>query len=394
MVKKHNFSTGKPITAYVADVSYFSGKLEAYLRYKEIPYNRKMVNVKTLVNEVYANTRMMKMPVIRLNDGTWLKDTTPMLEWFEQQKPEYSIFPQDPATHFIAMLIEDYADEWCWRSALYWRWCFPESRALLGRRIGEEILGDWPLPSKLTGWYIAERQIRTYLKGDGLTKETEPFIKKHYTDMLASMQAILSDSPYLLGDKPSIADFGLFGPMFRHFGLDPAPAKVMIEQAPAVYEWLARLWNEKGSRIDKCATFNDFSHPGWQYFMNELVNVYLPFLKANAQAWEHKQKRFDLITPEVTYPQLKTLHYRVYCLEMLQQRFNALKAQDKKSVENIFSTSGTFDLGEPVDSGMTDEFRFPIQPATEKLTAFDRLILTATGTPWDMPKRKKQRSNQ
>ena len=27
----------EPITAYVADMSYFSGKMEAYLRYKEIP---------------------------------------------------------------------------------------------------------------------------------------------------------------------------------------------------------------------------------------------------------------------------------------------------------------------------------------------------------------------
>ena len=29
----------EPITAYVADMSYFSGKMEAYLRYKEIPFD-------------------------------------------------------------------------------------------------------------------------------------------------------------------------------------------------------------------------------------------------------------------------------------------------------------------------------------------------------------------
>jgi len=386
MSKQYDFNCGEPLTAYVADVSYFSGKLEAYLRYKEVPYHRQTINVNIMVNEVYANTRMMKMPAVKLNDGKWLKDTTPMLEWFDQQKQAFSIYPEDPVTHFLAVLIEDYADEWCWRSALYWRWNFPETKKLLGQRIGQEILGDWPIPSKLAGWYIAERQIRTYLKGDGLTKETEPFVKKHYTDMLESMQEILSDSPYLLGDKPSIADFGLFGPMFRHFGLDPAPAKVMIEKAPAVYEWLARLWNEKGSSIDKKAKFNDFSHPAWEYFLKELFDVYLPFLKANAQAWDSGQKRFDLVTPVVTYPKLKTVHYRVYCLEMLQKRFNALSSKDKERVHSIFSRFGSFDLGENVNSGLTKEFTFPIKAATEELKPLEKLLLTATGTPWDMPK--------
>jgi glutathione S-transferase len=285
MTKRYDFNGGEPLTAYVADVSYFSGKLEAFLRYKEIPYTRRAANVNTLLNEVYANTGMMKMPAVRLHDGKWLKDTTPMLQWFDQKKPAYSIYPEDPATNFIALLIEDYADEWCWRSALYWRWCFPETRALLGNRIGQEILGDWPIPNRLAGWYIGERQIRTYLKGDGLTRKTEPFVKNHYLDMLESMQGILSDSPYLLGAKPSIADFGLFGPMFRHFGLDPAPAQVMIEKAPAVYEWLARLWNERGSAIDEGLNFKDFGHSGWQYFLSEIIDVYVPFLKANAAAW-------------------------------------------------------------------------------------------------------------
>jgi len=397
MTKQYDFYHDKPLTAYVADVSYFSGKLEAYLRYKEIPYKRRPANVNTMLNEVYANTGMMKMPAVRLHDGKWLKDTTPMLQWFDQQKPAYSIYPEDPVTNFIALLIEDYADEWCWRSALYWRWCFPETRALLGNRIGQEILGDWPIPNRLAGWYIGERQIRTYLKGDGLTKKTEPFVKNHYLEMLESMQGILSDSPYLLGAKPSIADFGLFGPMFRHFGLDPAPAKVMIEKAPAVYEWLARLWNERGSAIDDGHSFNDFGHPGWQYFFNEIIDVYVPFLKANANAWANGHKRFDLVTPAVTYPKLRMVHYRVYCLEMLQQRFNALSVGDKEKVRAIFSQAGTqkkgvFDLGIDIQSGLSQEFAFPINPTTRRIGTLEKFVLTATGTPWDMPAWLKRKS--
>ena len=51
------------------------------------------------------------------------------------------------------------------------------------------------------------------------------------------------------GDVPTLADFGLYGPMFRHFSQDPTPAEVMRLRAPAVFEWVARLWNARGSRL-------------------------------------------------------------------------------------------------------------------------------------------------
>ena len=37
---------------------------------------------------------------------------------------------------------------------------------------------------------------------------------------LDRMQAILQDRPFMLGDTPSIADYGLMGPMLRHFSQD------------------------------------------------------------------------------------------------------------------------------------------------------------------------------
>ena len=80
-------STQSPMTVYLADMSYFSGKMEAYLRYKEIPYERRLATSKTMRGEVLRATGLMKVPVIRLPDGQWLKDTTPMIDWFEGALP-------------------------------------------------------------------------------------------------------------------------------------------------------------------------------------------------------------------------------------------------------------------------------------------------------------------
>lgn len=50
--------------AYVMDVSYFSGKLEAYLRYKQMPYERVEVGWRQLEEQVAPLTGLMKVPVL------------------------------------------------------------------------------------------------------------------------------------------------------------------------------------------------------------------------------------------------------------------------------------------------------------------------------------------
>ena len=72
----------EPMTVYLADMSYFSGKMEAYLRYMEIHCERRLATSKSMLKEVLPARGLMNVPVVRLADGRWLKDTTPMIEWF------------------------------------------------------------------------------------------------------------------------------------------------------------------------------------------------------------------------------------------------------------------------------------------------------------------------
>ncbi|MEO1406396.1 MAG: glutathione S-transferase C-terminal domain-containing protein, partial [Pseudomonadota bacterium] len=45
----------------------------------------------------------------------------------------------------------------------------------------------------------------------------------------------------LLGSRPSIGDFGLYGPLFAHLYLDPASGELMKEKAPHVARWVERM---------------------------------------------------------------------------------------------------------------------------------------------------------
>jgi glutathione S-transferase len=114
-------------TVYKSDISYFSGKLEAYLRYKGIVYKAVECGQREM-KKIAQTTGVKKMPAVEMDNGQWLFDTTPMLEWFEQQHPEPCTTPDDPALAFLALLIEDYGDEWLWRPAMWWRWVPRASR--------------------------------------------------------------------------------------------------------------------------------------------------------------------------------------------------------------------------------------------------------------------------
>jgi len=77
---------------YGSRVSYYTGKLEAYLRYKGIPYQS--------LPTPYGESRMLvekvgavQMPIVERDDGRWMSDTTPILLQLERERPEPAILP-------------------------------------------------------------------------------------------------------------------------------------------------------------------------------------------------------------------------------------------------------------------------------------------------------------
>ena len=87
------------------------------------------------------------------------------------------------------------------------------------------------------------------MRGDGVDASTWSHVEGGYLRALEHLESILATRPFLLGARPSLADFGYFGPMFRHFGCDPTPVAIMRDRAPGVYAWVARVWNARASDL-------------------------------------------------------------------------------------------------------------------------------------------------
>lgn len=315
---------------YGCKISYYTGKLETYLRYRDLSYTSlgTVGHEKTLIE----GAGVVQMPVVQLGDGRWLTDSTPIIRWFESEQPVESIYPKDPGLNYLALLIEDYADEWLWRPAMHYRWSYQADRRYAAHAIYEDIVkGQRPLPGWLARRLITKRQLGGFVKGDGVSETTWDHVEATYLKSLDLLQAIFETRPFILGNTPTIADFGMMGPMLRHFSQDPTPAEIMRNRAPAVYEWVARMWNIKS--VNEPAKLIAKPDKLIGDLLTEICETHLAQLRQNADGFSQGLKRYTQTIQSCDYTNIPTSRYRVWCLEELRREWGFLDAKTQKALK-------------------------------------------------------------
>ena len=312
-------------------VSYYTGKLETYLRYKGIDYT--MASPFARAKEILPHTGAIQVPMVERDDGRWMSDSTPIIAHLEKEYPGRPVMPANPVVRFIALFIEDYADEWLWRAAMHYRWSYDYGRALLGRILADEVATGVSLPRFLKIRTVIKRQHTSFVVSDGVTGETWDHVESGYYNALRHMTTMLANRPYLLGQTPSIADFGFMGPMLRHFAQDPTPQEIMRNEGPAVYEWVGWMWNA-GSTCGDSYLLDEVPEDAAD-LLKEASETHLKQLTENAKAYANGQKRFDMVVQGCQYRDLPVSRYRVWCLEQLRRAFRALSAAEQASVRAL-----------------------------------------------------------
>ena len=83
----------------------------------------------------------------------------------------------------------------------------------------------------------------------GCTEQNRPIIEESYRFVLDTLDRHVRHLPFLLGSRPSLADFGLYGQL-QILSVDPTPAAEMRARAPDVFCWLMRLDDASGVEGD------------------------------------------------------------------------------------------------------------------------------------------------
>ena len=219
---------------YGAAISLYTGKVRAYLRYRNVPFVEESGSP-----EIFERVGFRMIPVLRTPDDELIQDTTVIINHFEAAGGEASVYPDGPVQRLIALLFEVYGDEWLVIPAMHYRWAYnldfileafgktvnalasPEEQRERGAKISAPFRGSLPML--------------------GITDDTVAGVESDYETMLRGLNDHFAKHQFLLGSRPSIGDYGLMGPLYAHNYRDPWSGDHMRRIAPNVARWVGSM---------------------------------------------------------------------------------------------------------------------------------------------------------
>jgi len=267
-----------PFRLYGAELSPYSIKVRSYLRYKGIEFEW-LARSQARQEEFARYAKLPLIPVLVDADDHAMQDSTPMIEKLEREFAEPSITPEEPALAFISALLEDYADEWLNKAMFHYRWSYPDDQESAARRIADAIFEGAEKPEGIEDSVRTRMMSRLYHVGS--SPETAAMIEASFMRSLNLIEQLLKGRPYLLGKRPSLADFGLAA-QFAQLLSDPTPGAIIRAQAPNVVAWVERMESPKVE--GGFASLDDVRGALSTLLRDEIAAIYLPWMAANAMA--------------------------------------------------------------------------------------------------------------
>ena len=232
-------------TLYGAEVSYFTGKARAYLDWRGVDYEEKPATQDVYKTVILPTVGWPVIPVAAMPDGSIVQDTADIMQAVEtRENASPPAWPAAPLQRFVSELLHLYGDEWLMLPAMHYRWNYnedwaygefgalsapqlsPQEQYELGRKNGARFKGALPVL--------------------GISEATVPGIETSYEAFLEEFSAHLDTHSYLMGERPSLADFAFYGPLYAHLYRDPASGELMQRLAPKVSDWVE--WMKAGGQ--------------------------------------------------------------------------------------------------------------------------------------------------
>ncbi|MFM2061995.1 MAG: hypothetical protein RLZZ507_1665 [Cyanobacteriota bacterium] len=192
---------------YQWELSQYSEKVRLCLDYKGLEYRKIEVTPGIGQVELFRLTGQKQVPVLK--DGhRYIVDSTEIAKYLDSEYPDRPLIPTDKKKRAAALLMEDWADETIGikgRKALFAaisqdqnfrKSLLPVSTPDILKSVVEGVPGDF---LNVLGF------------GVGLTPDIINSAIASLKQDLEILTELLADSPYLLGDEPTIADLAVAG---------------------------------------------------------------------------------------------------------------------------------------------------------------------------------------
>lgn len=221
-----------------SQASLFTGKARGYLRWKKLDFVEHAVTKKIMEEVILPNVGWPVIPVLQVPGGQIVQDTVDIIAHVEAATTGPSVMPEGPVQRLASLLLQLYADEWLTIPAMHYRWNYNEE--WIYSEFGRSSAPDASPEEQYRLGKERGQHFRAFVPLMGINEETIPGIERSYEAFLADFSKHLEQHRYIMGDRPSLADFALLGPLYAHLYRDPASGEIMKRLAPLVAQWTER----------------------------------------------------------------------------------------------------------------------------------------------------------
>ncbi|MBD2002664.1 MULTISPECIES: glutathione S-transferase family protein [Cyanophyceae] len=192
---------------YQFELSHYSEKVRLILDYKGLPYRKIEVTPGVGQVELFRMSGQRQVPVLK-DGNTVIADSTAIAMYLDRQYPDRPLIPVDPKQKGLCLALEDWADESIGLKS---------RKVLFGAITQNQNFRTSILPSntpdvvKTLVGAVPSEVLNILGLGVGYGPEA---VQSATTDLRQNLEAInliLTESPYLVGDYPTLADFAVAG---------------------------------------------------------------------------------------------------------------------------------------------------------------------------------------
>jgi glutathione S-transferase len=348
--------------------SLYTGKARSYLIKQHIVFENRAAGEARFRDQIVPAIGRWIIPVLEAPDGQLIQDGSEIIAHFEARGgTRLPAYPATPLHRLVGQIFELFGGEGLLRPAMHYRWNFDDTnKAFLEKDFPAALAPTGATDEIQAGVFaMAAGRMRKAMASFGVSPDAIPAVEASYAEFLALFDAHLAGSPYLLGGRPTIGDYGLIAPLYAHLARDPYPAQLMKRTAFRVWRWTERM-----NAADQDA--GEYAAPAQDLLAGDAVPVtlkallrfiaedYLPEVEAFVgftNAWLKAHPEIESGTNGLTRPgdraigqttfawrgvtiTVGVLPYRVYLLQKTQDVFDQAAPGDRQAMQALLSETG------------------------------------------------------
>lgn len=345
-----------------AELSYYSAKARAYLRWKAVDFEERPADMHFYQGICQPRIGRQMIPVVITPDDQTIQDTTLLLDHFEAQNDRPSLSVPGGFQGFVDSLLELYADDWLPIPAMHYRWNYDAEATML--EIGMLYVPGASKTEQLERGRTVSSGFRGALPHLGISSDSIPSIEASWEAVLVDLDAHFRSYPFLFGHRPAKADFALVGALYAHQYRDAFAGTLMRNKALAVAHYVERMMypNPFSSGVYlEDDQIPDTLMPLLRRMMSEQV-PYLASVAAQLDAWKSDNIGDESVPTDLGFSKAVvegcTIErviqpYSTWLLRRALDRYQGLEGAARQAADEFLQTVGG-------ESFQQIEIRYPL----------------------------------